>query len=94
MATLDIINFPASANSPGAVPDVSNGVHEIVTFTTLSVQSAVFAHPFIALKASAACAFLVGANPTAVLATSIKLGAAEYQVFKVTPGHRLAVIGS
>jgi hypothetical protein len=73
-----------------------------ITYTTSSVQSAVFqpSTALVRIQCDAAASVLFGTNPTAVIATSLRLAINETAYFTVTPAQvppytalRLAVIG-
>ncbi len=49
---------------------------------------------FVRLNTDAACAFKMGADPTAVAATCSRMSAGATEFFGITKGHKLAVITS
>ena len=66
-----------------------------VTFTDSSVQSNPFQTDtgYVAITADAAFHYEVGSDPTATV-DSLPVGAQSLMFFAVTPGHKVAVIGS
>lgn len=98
MSVLYITEFANSGNSNsgaqlpvGSLPAVAE---QAVTFTTSSVQSAVFNEntKFIRVHADGDAFILSGENPTSTTG-SMKLAADSTEYFAIRKGHRLAVIG-
>ena len=99
MAKLFITEFQylENANDIGGVPQAARlpGTTQVVTYTTASVQSAVFAATtrFVRLASDAPCCLAYGSNPTATT-SGMRLPSEAVEYFGVTPGQRLAVIGA
>lgn len=70
--------------------------YQAVTFTGTAGQSASFDADtsVITVEADAACAIQVGANPTAVAASSYKLAVNTKQDLEVEPGQKISVIAT
>jgi hypothetical protein len=68
---------------------------EKVTSSGTSVQSAAFAEniEYVRIAADAACHLEFGVNPTAT-SSKIYLPADDYEYFKISPGEKVAVIGT
>ena len=98
MSVLYITEFANSGNSNsgallpvGTLPAVAV---QAVSFTTSSVQSAVFNEntKFIRVHTDGNAFILSGENPTSTTG-KLKIAANSTEYFAVKPGHRLAVIG-
>lgn len=68
---------------------------QVVNITGSTLQSSTFnsATEFIGVHVDAICSIEIGSNPTAT-ANSKRMAANATEYFKVTPGHRLAVISN
>lgn len=68
---------------------------EKVTASGTSVQSAAFVEniEYVRIAADAACHLEFGVNPTATTST-IYLPANDFEYFKISPGEKVAVIGT
>lgn len=99
MAKLFITEFQylENSNDIGGVPQAARlpGTTQVVTYTTSSVQSAVFAATtrFVRVTSDSACCLAYGSNPTATT-SGMRLPFDSVEYFGVTPGQRLAVIGA
>jgi hypothetical protein len=99
MAKLYVTEFQflENANDIGGVPQAARlpGTTNVVTFTTSSVQSAVFGANtrFVRVVSDVAACLAYGSNPTATT-SGLRLAAESPEYFGVTPGQRLAVIGA
>lgn len=98
MSTLYVTELAKSGNSESGAALPMAGlpaiVDQTVSFTTSSVQSAVFDEDttFIRVHTDATCFILVGTNPTATTG-KLRMAANSTEYFAVLKGHRLAVIG-
>jgi len=99
MAKLYVTEFQflENANDIGGVPQAARlpGTTNVVTFTTSSVQSAVFGANtrFVRVASDGPACLAYGTNPTATT-SGMFLSANATEYFGVTPGQRLAVIGA
>ena len=68
---------------------------EKITSSGTSVQSTAISDNifYVRIAADAACHLEIGVNPTATT-SSIYLPAEDYEYFKISPGEKIAVIGT
>ena len=96
MSVLYISEVPAMGVAQGASDNAISGVslvEQTVAITGASLQSAPFsaATRMVRISTDAVCSIAFGVNPTATTAKK-RFAANQSETFRVTPGHRVAVI--
>lgn len=80
-------------NVPLGVPSL--GTTQVFTVTTSSVQSAAFGASTTMIRVACAlghCHYAIGASPTASVTTSPIAPVNKYEIIRVSPGQKIAVI--